>query len=114
MLQYIKAAWSVLSALRQFQKEYEAKGIARLSPEMAKRDRRRLERLALAFIEKKDTGWRKVVKVDDPVGLYLKDLLQSRDVEIFLTGSTLDREQARKAILTGADRVVVAEGFHGI
>lgn len=98
----IKTALAILSALNTFRKEYEAMGVARLSPEMGKRDRRRLQSLALDFIDKKDVGLRRMVKIDDAVGPYLQALLDSEWLNAYLTGSTLEREQARAAILAGS------------
>lgn len=99
----IKSAWVIAKAINQFLREYEAMGISRLSPEMGRRDRRRLQLLALGMIDKQDTGLRRLIKIDDAVGPYLQALLDSGWIARYLAGGALQREQARAAITSGAE-----------
>ena len=94
----IKSAWAIVKVINQFLREYEAMGISRLSPEMGTRDRRRLQLLALGMIDRKDSGLRRLIKIDDAVGPYLQALLDSGWIARYLAGGALQREQARAVV----------------
>jgi len=101
----LKAGITIVQEVYKFLREVEKQGLARLGPEASQRDRRRLQRLAVWFHEGENIGLRRLTKLDDGVDKYLRDLLQSDLLEVYLseTTSTLDRETARKAIMAGAD-----------
>lgn len=101
----LKAAISVGSEVYRWVREYERYGVARLSPRWADRDRRRLERLGLWLHEGRNKGIRRYITVDDAAAGYIQRVLKSTNLDIVLTGTTTaGREQARAAILVGADR----------
>lgn len=109
----IKTAFVVGREAYRFVRELETQGKARLSPAAAERDRRRLERLALWFHDGEDKGLRRYLGVDDEVDTYIGTALKSHNVDRLLNGSTLEREQARKVILDGADGLTDWDGPAG-
>ncbi|MCE5324912.1 MAG: hypothetical protein LLG01_00710 [Planctomycetaceae bacterium] len=108
----IKAAFAIIGAINAFRREYEEQGAARLSPEAAQRDRRRLQKLAIDFEDKQNSGLRALTKIDDGVAEYLRDLLDSDLLTIYLSPKTsmLDRQMARKRIMDEAEPPVITGG----
>lgn len=104
--QALRFSYVVFRAAWKFLRELDAQGAGRLSRANAKRDRRRTQRIALDFIDKKDVGLRKWVKIDDAAGPYLAEYLDSELVFAYLTAdSTQERQKARQAILDGANGI---------
>ena len=101
----LKAGVAVAIEVHKFILDVQAKGLERLGPEAAKQDRRRLQRLAVWFHEGENTGLRKLLKIDDGVDGYIRDVLQSSLLEIYLDPKTsaLDQLAAKTAIMQGAD-----------
>lgn len=110
--QAVKMGYVVFRAVWGFLRELDAKGTSRLSRANAKHDRRRTQLLVMSWIDNTDSGLRKWVKVDDALGPYLADYLDSELLNAYLAGSTLERQKARQAILDGANGIVETHGNH--
>ena len=101
--QSIKVAYAVFQALNRFRKELDAQGVKRLSRERAKQLRRRTQIFAMDIIEGKNEGWRRWLQVDDAIGPFLAQYLDSELLESYISApSALGRQQARQKILDEA------------
>lgn len=114
----IRAAWSIGKAINGFRRDVQNRGKDRLSPDMSIRDRRRIEREILEFIDHAENStiekW--FGKLLDAAGLrkeateYAAGLLKSTNLsDVLHSSQTLIREQARKAILDGARDAGIVE-----
>lgn len=81
MVGKLKLAWAVASIVLRFLKDLEKQGKARLSPENAKVDRRKIEDALLCASRGNDSGWRALFDLDDAAIDYAQRVMKSRWLE---------------------------------
>lgn len=86
-LQRISLAWRVAGHVARFLKDVQAAGKARLTPERARQDRRRLEDGLFNFLTNKaNAGLWGYTSMDNDAVIYMQHLLKSRHLTERING----------------------------